>query len=50
MENLRYIDGLGRGVPMIFREMKRLGARTPETVADEMQVKIVIYFAPTTVE
>ncbi len=46
MENLRYIDGLGRGVPMIFREMKRLGARAPEIFADETQVKLVIYFAP----
>jgi ATP-dependent DNA helicase RecG len=49
MENLRYIDGLGRGVPMIFREMKRLGAKTPEIMAEETQLKIVIYFAPTAV-
>ncbi len=47
MENLRYLDGLGRGVPMIFREMKRLNAPTPEIMADESQVKLVIYFAPT---
>jgi len=47
MENLRYFDGLGRGVPMIFREMKRLNAATPEIVADESQVKLIIYFAPT---
>jgi ATP-dependent DNA helicase RecG len=47
MENLRYIDGLGRGVPMIFREMKRLGALMPEIFADESQVRLVIYFAPT---
>jgi ATP-dependent DNA helicase RecG len=47
MENMRYIDGLGRGVPMIFREMKRLGAKTPEIFADDTQVKVVIYFAPT---
>jgi ATP-dependent DNA helicase RecG len=47
MENLRYLDGLGRGVPMIFREMKRLNAPVPEIVADESQVKLIIYFAPT---
>ena len=47
MENLRYLDGLGRGVPMIFREMKRLGALTPEIFADESQVRLMIYFAPT---
>jgi len=47
MENMRYLDGLGRGVPMIFREMKRLGAIEPEIVADETQVRLVIYFAPT---
>jgi len=47
MENLRYLDGLGRGVPMIFREMKRLNAPAPEIFADESQVKLVIYFAST---
>ena len=46
MENLRYLDGLGRGVPMIFREMKRLNAPTPEIIVDDSQVKLVIYFAP----
>jgi len=48
MENLRYLDGLGRGVPMIFREMKRLNAPTPEIIVDDSQVKLVIYFAPAT--
>ncbi len=47
MENLRYVDGLGRGVPMIFRAMKDLGARPPEIVADASQVRLVIPFAPT---
>ncbi len=47
MENLRYLDGLGRGVPMIFREMKRLNAPTPEISADDSQVKLALYFAPT---
>ncbi|MCI0618326.1 histidine kinase, partial [bacterium] len=47
MENLRYLDGLGRGVPMIFREMKRSNAPTPEIIADDSQVKLVLYFAPT---
>ncbi len=47
MENLRYLDGLGRGVPMIFREMKRLNARAPEILADDSQVKLVIYLAKT---
>jgi ATP-dependent DNA helicase RecG len=47
MENLRYLDGLGRGVPMIFREMKRLNAPMPQILADESQVKLVLYFAPT---
>lgn len=46
MENLRYLDGLGRGVPMIFREMRRLKAPAPEIIASESQVKLVIYFAP----
>lgn len=47
IENLRYLDGLGRGVPMIFREMKRLNTPIPEIIVDESQVKLVIYFAPT---
>ncbi|MFQ5628452.1 MAG: RNA-binding domain-containing protein [bacterium] len=47
MENLRYIDGLGRGVPMIFREMRNLGAKIPQILADESQVRLVIYFTPT---
>ena len=47
LENLRYIDGLGRGVPMIFRTMRELGARAPEIHADDSQVRVVIPFAPT---
>jgi ATP-dependent DNA helicase RecG len=47
MENLRYLDGLGRGVPMIFREMKKLNAPTPEIIVDDSQVKLALYFAPT---
>ena len=30
MENLRYIDQLSRGVPMIMKNMQNLGAREPE--------------------
>ena len=30
MENMRYIDQLGRGIPMIFKGMKDLGAPEPE--------------------
>lgn len=30
MENLRYVDQLGRGIPMILREMKKIGAREPD--------------------
>ena len=29
MENLRYIDQLGRGIPMIMKSMKELGAKEP---------------------
>ena len=47
MENLRYLDGLGRGVPLIFREMRRLHATPPEIFADHTEVKLTIYFAPT---
>lgn len=30
MENLRYIDQLGRGIPMIMKSMENLGAREPQ--------------------
>lgn len=46
MENLRYVDGLGRGVPMIFRAMKDLGAKAPDIIADGSQVRLVIWFPP----
>lgn len=29
MENLRYIDQLGRGIPMIIKSMKEVGAKAP---------------------
>lgn len=29
MENMRYIDQLGRGIPMIFKNMKDVGATEP---------------------
>ena len=29
MENLRYIDQLGRGIPMILKSMKGAGAKEP---------------------
>lgn len=29
MENLRYIDQLGRGIPMIIKSMKEIGAKEP---------------------
>jgi ATP-dependent DNA helicase RecG len=29
MENLRYIDQLGRGIPMILKTMKEAGAKQP---------------------
>ncbi|MDF2883913.1 MAG: recG2, partial [Clostridiaceae bacterium] len=30
MENMRYIDQLGRGIPMIIKEMKDRGVREPD--------------------
>ena len=46
MENMRCLDGLGRGVPMIFREMRKIQAPTPEILASDSQVKVVLFFAP----
>jgi len=30
LDNLRYIDGLGRGIPLIIRAMERAAVRTEE--------------------
>ena len=41
MDNLRYIDRLGRGFPMIFREMEKLG-KTVEVVEFGEELRVVI--------
>lgn len=40
MENLRYIDQLGRGIPMIIKTMKDLGAKEP--ILKEMGEEFII--------
>lgn len=42
MENLRYIDQLGRGIPMIIKNMKNLGAKEPklEEIGEEFVLTI----------
>lgn len=42
MENLRYIDQLGRGIPMIIKNMKNLGAKDPklEEIGEEFILTI----------
>lgn len=41
MDNLRYIDRLGRGFPMIFREMEKLG-KTVEVVEFGEELRVVV--------
>ena len=41
MDNLRYIDRLGRGFPMIFREMEKLG-KTVEVVEFGEELRVMI--------
>lgn len=41
MDNLRYIDRLGRGFPMIFREMEKLG-KTVEVVEFGEELRVII--------
>ncbi|WMM24315.1 ATP-binding protein [Tissierella sp. MB52-C2] len=43
MENLRYIDQLGRGIPMIIKNMKNLGAREPELKEIGEEFVLTIY-------
>ena len=42
MENMRYIDQLGRGIPMIFKNMKDVGAIEPSLreIGDEFILTI----------
>ncbi|MEZ5479379.1 MAG: putative DNA binding domain-containing protein [Thiolinea sp.] len=41
MDNLRYIDRLGRGFPMIFREMQQLGVEVEVTELGE-ELRVII--------
>ena len=43
MENFRYIDQLGRGIPMIFKEMKKAGAKEPEIELEGEELILTIY-------
>lgn len=43
MENMRYIDQLGRGVPMVIKSMKDIGAREPELKEIGEEFVITIY-------
>lgn len=42
MDNLRYIDRLGRGFPMIFREMQQLG-KTVDVYEFGEELRVVLY-------
>lgn len=43
MENLRYIDQLGRGIPMIIKNMQNLGAKEPELKEIGEEFVLTIY-------
>lgn len=43
MENLRYIDQLGRGVPMILHKMRDLEAKEPLMIEDGEEFILTIY-------
>jgi ATP-dependent DNA helicase RecG len=43
MENMRYIDQLGRGVPMLIKKMKEKGAREPLLVEQGEEFVLIIY-------
>jgi ATP-dependent DNA helicase RecG len=41
MENLRYMDRLGRGLPMVFRKMKKIGGHVDfKEVGEEFKVTL----------
>ena len=42
MENLRYIDRLGRGLPMVCREIQRIGGQAEfKEIGEEFKVTIL---------
>ena len=43
MENLRYIDQLGRGIPMIIKTMKNLGAAEPTLEVSGEEFVLTVY-------
>ena len=43
MENMRYIDQLGRGIPMIIKAMKDIGAREPDLKEIGEEFVLTIY-------
>ena len=45
MENLRYIDHLGRGIPMIFKKLKDLNAPEPTIEEKGEELILTCYFA-----
>lgn len=45
MENLRYIDQLGRGIPMILKAMKEAGAKEPLLRESGEEFVLIIYKA-----
>ena len=41
MENLRFVDRLGRGLPMVYREMKKIGGRVDfREIGEEFKVTL----------
>jgi ATP-dependent DNA helicase RecG len=45
MENMRYIDQLGRGIPMILKKMKEAGAKEPLLMEQGEEFVLIIYKA-----
>ena len=45
MENMRYIDQLGRGIPMILKKMKEVGAKEPLLMEQGEEFILIIYKA-----
>ncbi len=45
MENMRYIDQLGRGIPMIFKNMRDIGAKEPLLVEKGEEFVLSLYSA-----
>ncbi len=43
MQDYHFVEKLGRGIPLVLREMKKLGAREPDLVESGEEFMVTLY-------